>query len=64
MVYLFRFWVGGTGGGYHIFSIFCSAFVLLLIVVSCLVNESFLPLFHSSCFCFFFLSLVPLIRRY
>ena len=32
-------WVGGSGGGYCIFSIFCSVFVLLLIVLLWLVHD-------------------------
>ena len=51
----------GDRGGYHIFSIFCSVFVLLLTVLSWLVHDSLLCLFHCSIFA---LSLVPLIRRY
>ena len=36
---------GGTGGGYHTFSIDCSDFVLLLIILSWLVHDSLLCLF-------------------
>ena len=51
----------GTRVGYHSFSILCYAFVLLLIVLSCLVHD-------SCCVCFMIsfwisLSLVPLIRH-
>ena len=44
---------GGPGGGYHIFSIFRSVFVLLLIVFSWLVHDSLLCLFQCSFFAFF-----------
>ena len=39
---------GGTGGGYHVFSNFCSVFVLLLFFHGC-----FLCLFQCSFFAFF-----------
>ena len=39
-----RVWVGGPQVGYQIFSMFCSVFVLLLIVLSWLV--------HDCCVCF------------
>ena len=45
----FGAWVGGQGGGYHIFSNFCSVFVLFLIFLSWWVHDSLLCLFH----CFF-----------
>ena len=53
----------GTGGGYHTFSIFCSDFVLLIIVLSWLVYMI------VCCVCFIVpfllsLSVVPLIRGY
>ena len=44
-------WV--TEGEYHIFSIFCSVSMLLLIVLSCLVHDNLLCLFYCSCFAFF-----------
>ena len=53
MVHLCEGLGGGTGGGYHIFSIFCYVFVLLLIVLSWLVHDSLLCLFHCSFFAFF-----------
>ena len=43
----------GTGGGYHVFSIFCSVFVLLLIALSWLVHDSLFCLFQCSFFPFF-----------
>ena len=43
----------GTGGWIIFFYIFCSAFVVLLIVLSWLVHKSFLCLFHCSFFAFF-----------
>ena len=46
-------WVGGTGGGFQFFSIFCSVFALLLFVFSWLVHDSLLCLFHCSLFAFF-----------
>ena len=48
-----RVWVGGTGGGFQIFSIFCSAFMLLLIVLSWLVHDSLFCLSNCSFFAFF-----------
>ena len=56
-----KVWVGGTGGAF-IFFVFCSVFVLLLIVLSCWYMI-------VSCVCFtvpflLSLSLVPLIRCY
>ena len=52
--YLFNDLGGGvTGGGYHIFPIFCTVFVLLLIILSWLVHDSLLCLFHCSFFAFF-----------
>ena len=53
-------WVGGENVGIS-FSIFCSVFVLLLIVVSWPVHESLLCLFPCSFFVLS-LSLIPLIR--
>ena len=55
---------GRTGSGYHIFSIFCSVFVLLLIVLLWLVHDSYyISSIHDSyyyisfivLFCFLFL---------
>ena len=56
-----KVWAGGERVGCHTFSIFCSVFVLLLIVLSWLE--------HDSCVCFIVpcllsLSLVLLIRHY
>ena len=48
-----RVWLQETRGGYHIFSIFCSPFVLPLIVLPWLVHDSLLCLFHCSFFAFF-----------
>ena len=48
-----RVWVGGQGVGIIFCTIFCSVFVLLLIVLSWLVHDSLLHLFHSSVFAFF-----------
>ena len=42
----------GAGGGYHIFCIFLSVFVLLLIVLSWLV--------HDNCACFIFNALISI----
>ena len=42
----------GARGGYHIFSIFCSVFVMLSIALSCLAHDSLICLFHSSFFAF------------
>ena len=42
---------GGTRGEYHIFSIFCSVFVLLSIVHLWLVHNSLMSHFHCSFFC-------------
>ena len=44
---------GGTGGGYHSFSIFYSVLVWLLIVLSWQVHDSLLCLFPCSFFAFF-----------
>ena len=52
VVYLCYGLGGGTGGGYHSFSIFCSVLMLLLIVLSWLVHDS-LCLFPCSFFAFF-----------
>ena len=43
---------GNMGGG-HICSIFCPVFVLLLIVLSWLVHDCLLCLFHCSFFALF-----------
>ena len=43
----------GDRGGYHIFSVFCSVFGLLLIVLLWLVHNRLLWLFHCSFFAFF-----------
>ena len=52
----------GIMGGYHIFSTFCSVFVLLLIVISWLVHDSCFVCFYVL---FFKLSLylIPLTRH-
>ena len=53
MVHLCEGLGGGTGDEYHIFSIFCSVFLLLLIVLSWMVRDSLMCPFHCSFFAFF-----------
>ena len=48
-----RDWVGDQGMDITFFSIFSSVFVLLLIVLSWMVHDSLLGLFHFSFFAFF-----------
>ena len=49
------FFLGGgeAVGGYHMFPIFCSVFMLLLVFLSYLVHHSKLCFFHCSFFAFF-----------
>ena len=55
---------GGTGGWYHIFSIFYLFLCCCLIVLSWLVHDSLLCLFNCSLFCFLCLWSLSLIRHY
>ena len=53
MVHLCSVLGRGRGGGYHIFSIFCPVFVLLLVFLSWVVHDSLLCLCQCSFFVFF-----------
>ena len=52
--FMLGFGWGDRGWVSYFFSIFCSVFVLLLIVLSWLLHDSLLCLFHCSFFAFFF----------
>ena len=60
--FMLEFRWGDRGWVSCFFSVFCSVFMLLLIVPSWLVHYSLLSLFHCSFL--LFLSLVSLIRHY